>query len=888
MSYRGIPAGFEDEPEWSCVPDMMQKITIVPDITIAAGLNNENFDRRLSADVDIWFETYKDQWNSYKRTPAAQHNLKAMLLKDDDPLTLALKLFANCPGCNNLKNKNLALFILETICDVHKQYPAISTKCSDNTRLVAFNFVKTCGIVPLYKAVMCTYDLCKIREFLVPKIKELIAQGHFKDAAHWTMHLQITHLFDIFDIIFPLILQDKVSLAEEYLNVAKDLTLPTVIFLDSLLDKKKTVIDHCDDILNKYKYKDVKTNVLSYRPMSKLVTRLAKKYKIDANHTPNLNFTKACSYMHYLWHKYQDGGMSCEAWRELARDAASTRPLQMDLIANVNSYGDCEEARFWLKYFDIPLNELPSDIRHSLQQNCALEEKEEIDLRHCSNESMNSGNSGVQMVKPKRSNSILSDQYLTLNLPIESVLIIDDRAQFLEMLDYLEGQLIIAFDSEWKPTVCNENVISLLQMATIDRVYLLDCLSSQLRDDLWQQLGRRVFNNLEILKIGFSLHQDVRMLHKSLPLQLNLNAKTCYLDLRELWRRLKYLQIVQFPYDIGLNSGESLCALTELCLGKKLDKSNQCSNWANRPLRRDQIVYAALDAHCLLQVYRVLSEILLRMGLDIDQVVDEVTTGKTGYLFRMKHLITEQQNDERSAALAVQMSVPRSSAINTAQNENSGISTKFICDSMLYGLSKELRKLGIDCVEIMNLSFDHYIDLAKREKRYVLTRDSRYNLFTNELPIAQCLQIPNDSSVEQVLNILRLLDLKVYESNLFTRCLNCNCNEFILALRHEIQTMRYGQALDELKGMSTVNRSPYEKSFQLLTVNSHILSSKTTYRGRPIKLNRIKSHIIRSKEHFYICDNCGTCTWDGEHSIHRSVMNAILYPNAETSAPDVV
>ncbi|XP_036319316.1 exonuclease mut-7 homolog [Rhagoletis pomonella] len=877
MSYRGIPAGYEDDEDWFSLSDGMQKITVVPDITIGAGLNRENFDRSLSPDVGNWFDGYKEHWNSYKRTPSAQHNLIVMLMKDADPLLLALKLFANCPGCNNLKNKNLALYILETISDLHKQYPDISNKSTDNTRMVAFNFVKTCGIVPLYKAVMTTYELNRIRELLVPKIKELITHGHFKDAAYWTMHLQITNLFDIFDIIFPLILQDKVSLAEEYLTAAKDLTLPTVQFLDSLLDKQKTVMEHCDEILTKYEYKDIKHNVLSYRPMSKLVTRLAKKYKIDSQYTPNLNFTKSCSYMHYLWHKYQDGGMSCEAWRELARDAASTKPLQLDLISNVATYGDYEEAIFWVKYFNLQKEECPNDIRQYMQKNRSIE-----DMHNTSNESSNSANSAGAMNKSKRSTSLTANRYLTLNLPIECVLIIDDRVKFLDMLDYLEGQLLIAFDSEWKPTVCNENVISLLQMAIMDRVYLLDCLSPNLSDDLWQELGRRVFNNLEILKIGFSLHQDLRMLHKSLPLQLNLNSKTCYLDLRELWRRLKYLQIVKFPFESGFNSGESLCVLAEICLGKKLDKSNQCSNWANRPLRHDQIVYAALDAHCLLQVYQVLSEILTRMGLDVDQVVDEVTTGKTGYLFRMKRVINEQFDDPSSGV--VKMNAQRVKAVNAKTENNGGIRTKFICDSMLYGLSKELRKLGIDCVEVIKDDLDHYIDIAKRENRYVLTRDSRYNLFVSELPQEHCLQIPTDSSVEQVLNILRLLDIKIYESNLFTRCLNCNSNEFILALKHEMQIIRYGQALDEMKDESGGNMSPYEKNFQLLTVNNHVLKSKTTYRGRNIKVNRIKSHILRSKEHFYICDNCGVCTWDGAHSIHSSVMENVLYGNCETAA----
>lgn len=147
----------------------------------------------------------------------------------------------------------------------------------------------------------------------------------------------------------------------------------------------------------------------------------------------------------------------------------------------------------------------------------------------------------------------------------------------------------------------------------------------------------------------------------------------------------------------------------------------------------------------------------------------------------------------------------------------STISTKFICDRMLYGLSKELRKLGIDCLEIINDNLSHYVNIAKRENRYILTRDTRYDLFLKILPQTQCLLIPNDTSVEQVLNILRLLDIKIYENNLFTRCLHCNSNEFILALRHELQVMRYGQALDEVKELRAGNVSPYERTFNLCT-----------------------------------------------------------------------
>lgn len=137
--------------------------------------------------------------------------------------------------------------------------------------MVAFNFVKTCGIVPLYKAVTQTYQLQKIQRYLIPKLQKLLSDNFYKDvrtwivdekltssnlfcmfafqAAYWSIFLNCTHIFGLFDMLFPLLLQDKINLAEEFLTVAKDQQLPTVQFLDSLLDRKKTVYENCDEVL---------------------------------------------------------------------------------------------------------------------------------------------------------------------------------------------------------------------------------------------------------------------------------------------------------------------------------------------------------------------------------------------------------------------------------------------------------------------------------------------------------------------------------------------------------------------------------------------------------------------------------------------------------------
>lgn len=137
---------------------------------------------------------------------------------------------------------------------------------------------------------------------------------------------------------------------------------------------------------------------------------------------------------------------------------------------------------------------------------------------------------------------------------------------------------------------------------------------------------------------------------------------------------------------------------------------------------------------------------------------------------------------------------------------------------MLYGLSKELRKLGIDCIEMTKLDISDYIDLAKNECRYILSRDSRYVQFCQELPKSQCLQIPIDSSVEQVINVINLLNINLEERNLFTRCMHCNSNEFILLTNQEMQLLRLGQVKEDyIEPLCEKKINPYTKTFKLRT-----------------------------------------------------------------------
>lgn len=197
--------------------------------------------------------------------------------------------------------------------------------------------------------------------------------------------------------------------------------------------------------------------------------------------------------------------------------------------------------------------------------------------------------------------------------------------------------------------------------------------------DLWAELGLILFDNKNILKLGkmtffcwfvcthiypstnfviqgFGLAHDIAMIRESLPALASIKATgQGYMDLLNLWRKLTKEHCFQFPHKGDKNfTNESLSKLVELCMGQRLNKSDQFSNWERRPLRESQLVYAgeiwirvlvylgiwhlpslarfeykldliisALDAYCLLEIFQVLRAQCVRLDVAFNEVCAE-------------------------------------------------------------------------------------------------------------------------------------------------------------------------------------------------------------------------------------------------------------------------
>ncbi len=139
----------------------------------------------------------------------------------------------------------------------------------------------------------------------------------------------------------------------------------------------------------------------------------------------------------------------------------------------------------------------------------------------------------------------------------------------------LAEQPVIGFDTETRPTFRKGkvNLPSLVQLACADVVYLI-----QLN---WVPLGEMLADLLSdpaIIKTGVAVRDDIRDLQK-----LYAFRDGGVVDLGEVAR------------DLGLET-HGLRNLAANFLGIRISKGAQCSNWSNRELGPQQVVYAATDA----------------------------------------------------------------------------------------------------------------------------------------------------------------------------------------------------------------------------------------------------------------------------------------------------
>ncbi|NND07938.1 MAG: 3'-5' exonuclease domain-containing protein 2 [Saprospiraceae bacterium] len=164
---------------------------------------------------------------------------------------------------------------------------------------------------------------------------------------------------------------------------------------------------------------------------------------------------------------------------------------------------------------------------------------------------------------------------------------ITDPNEAAEVVNSLHQHDIIGFDTESKPVFKkgNYNHVSLMQLATIQEVYLLRINALGLTQEI-----RDLLENQHLSKVGLALQNDLHDLKKLEPFE-----PSGFIDIQHIMRR----------------EGIKTMGLRKLCaqlLNFRISKGAQVSNWEADTLSEKQIRYAATDAWACLKIYQKLKE----------------------------------------------------------------------------------------------------------------------------------------------------------------------------------------------------------------------------------------------------------------------------------------
>ena len=175
--------------------------------------------------------------------------------------------------------------------------------------------------------------------------------------------------------------------------------------------------------------------------------------------------------------------------------------------------------------------------------------------------------------------------------PLPPVITIDNKRDLQHLVESLQSQKRIAFDTESNSLHAYRGRTCLIQLSTPDQDILIDPLAI---DDISALAD--IFANPEIEKVFHAAEFDLICLKQDFDF-----------DVYPVFDTMAAARVCAYTR-IGLSH-----MLADL-LGVRHSKSHQTADWAKRPLPKSQQLYAQRDTHYLLQLRDSLHQELLQAG----------------------------------------------------------------------------------------------------------------------------------------------------------------------------------------------------------------------------------------------------------------------------------
>ncbi|XP_068770474.1 exonuclease mut-7 homolog isoform X1 [Struthio camelus] len=808
----------------------------------------------------------------------------------EDPLAGLLDMLENNSDWKG-KGHSLGYYITSELQLWIKEHPAVQQSGMKLKKLQArvFRILAQCP-ANLLDPLISIYQLHTAdRNYLLGHVSHLYHKGDYKEAAILSIKLKLQPDQDVEKMCTPLLLQDKTNLVEAYVGEYPELQCKLLQILDTWCEPSFNIKDISRQYQGLSKYKPDKFN---HKMLSKLVFRLLERFNVDPALCPNVINQRHLRTLNYLFYKrFVEKSMTQENWTDHVQNTVGeNRWLQGHLIQLLISYSDMTTAARWAQRCNLPKEMLPYGVADELQRLKIQERVEEAE-------------------KAENYEEGKKKDYYQPPIPRANIHFLQTWEEMLQCWEkVLRPGQVVGIDMEWRPSfgVVGKPRVSLLQIAVGEEVFLLDLpqlLEQAEREDEKEKLShfiQRLYLDPAITKLGYGMSGDLNSLAATCSalkdmdkqsqgvvdlLTVDKQLQKSSIDWKKSGRKVNVLSPEPSCEDRAFRQPErGLSLLVQHVLGKPLDKTEQLSNWEKRPLREEQILYAASDAYCLLEVYEKLCKDPASFGLSSN--LTESLMGKPSIKPRAKKQLNKQEVSSSSGQQCKGFDEEASCSPDPISPKEFSV----VCDNMLQGLGRYLRCLGVD-VRILENEDDHRkaAEIARQEGRVILTSGLPYQTLQSQVGEGRCFSVNcSEKAKEQALQVLKHFNVQVTLADIFSRCQVCNCNKYLKIskerMRQLMEDSRHSTAEDDASHLTRAEEKPsqtcdaatpahdspqpiYNPNCQCLEDSDLTGESVMLANGTVLQVSAIPPGVLDKAEltYFYCCTCCGKVFWEGSH-----------------------
>ncbi|XP_073871989.1 exonuclease mut-7 homolog isoform X18 [Macaca fascicularis] len=653
------------------------------------------------------------------------------------------------------------------------------------------------------------------RSCLLVHVHRLHQEGRFREAVMLGTTLKLQPELDVEKMSVPLLLQDKVALVERYVAGFPDLQRRLLALMDSWCQPGFDI----KDVARQYpEVTSLSLEKLSPKVLSRQVLRLQERYGVAPALCPNAAMWQRLAALRHLCHKrFVEKSLSQENWADHVRGLVGQSPwLQEQLSQLLVSHGDPVMAARCAMGLSLPEERLPAAVAVELRQLSLQGRAAEADSRL-----------EVKDVK---------DRYYQLPIPRENIHLLaswEDLTRYEGAL--LQPHQVVGVDLEWTPVFVagGRPRPSLLQVAVEGRVFLLDVLALSQPPtgqgaQAFSRLVAQLLSDPSITKLGYGMVGDLQKLGASCPALAHVEKQILGgVDLLLVHRQMRVTNMPTSGTDRAKGL-RGLSLLVQQVLGTALDKTQQLSNWDRRPLCEEQLIYAAADAYCLLEVHQALCREPARFHLSEDLAGSR----------RPRH--TERPGAQKPPGLqkASASAAPR--------------------------------------------------QVARQEGRIILTSGQPFHKLRAQVGAGRCLSVDCSLKAQQQAKaVLKHFNVRVTHADIFSRCQACNCDQYLKVSRDMMKQLMWlsshqegprssgdkttlsqevqepGPAPEAAPGGCTYDRPcRWLQAADLRAETPDMLTNGTRLQLAGVPVGVLRTPGLR---HFYCCTRCGKVFWDGSH-----------------------